>query len=265
MPSHIFVRIGDWDRVVDWNRRSAAAALEHPVGDTVSNHYFHALDYLAYGYLQEGRDAEAREVAATLRAVRGPMHLQPAVPYALAAVPARLALERQDWKAAAALQPRVPAEYPWDNYPAMEALTHFAIALGAARSGDLPRAQRAVARLAELRERAAASSPYWAKQVEIQRLAAEAWVEFAAGRKEEGLTAMRQAAELEAGTDKHPVTPGELLPASELLGDMLLEMRRPKEALAAYQAALQRSPGRRNALRGVERSGGRAVGQSGGG
>ncbi len=256
MPSHIFVRTGDWDGVIEWNRRSAEAALARPVGDSLSNHYLHALDYLAYGYLQEGRDAEAREVAATLAAIRRPMQAQAAVPYALAAVPARLALERQDWKAAAALVPRQPADYPWDRFPAMEALTHFAVALGAARVGDQPKAQRAIARLAELRTAAATATPYWAKQIEIQRLSAEAWLEFAAGRKDEALTAMRQAAELEATTDKSPITPGELLPASELLGDMLLELKRPKEALAAYQAALARSPGRRTALRGVERAGG---------
>jgi hypothetical protein len=260
MPSHIFVRTGDWDNVIDWNRRSAEAALARPVGDSLSVHYLHALDYLAYGYLQQGRDAEARQVAATLAAIRQPMQTEGAVPYTLAAVPARLALERQDWKAAAALEARMPADYPWDRFPAMEALTHFAVALGAARTGDLPRAQRAVARLAELRAAAAAASPYWAKQIEIQRLAAEAWLEFAAGRKDEALTAMQQAAELEATTDKHPITPGELLPASELLGDMLLQLKRPKEALAAYQEALARSPGRRNALRGVERAGGKGDG-----
>jgi hypothetical protein len=254
MPSHIFVRTGDWEGVIEWNRRSAAAALARPVGDSLSLHYLHALDYLAYGYLQLGRDAEAREVAATIAGIRQPMQAEAAVSYALAAVPARLALERQDWKAAARLEPRVPADLPWDRFPAMEAITQFAVALGAARSGDQAASQRAIARLAELRSAAAPSSPYWAKQIEVQRIAAEAWLEFAAGRNEAALAAMRQAAELEATTDKHPITPGELLPANELLGDMLLELKRPKEALAAYQAALQRSPGRRNALRGVERA-----------
>ncbi len=124
----------------------------------------------------------------------------------------------------------------------------------AAHTGDHPKAQRAIARPAELRAAAATSSPYWAKQVEIQRVAAEAWLELPAGRKEQALTAMREAAEMEASTDRSPITPGELLPADELLGDMLLAMKRPKEARAAYEAALRRSPGRRNALRGVERA-----------
>src|SRR5690606_33365149 len=155
MPSHIFVRTGDWENVIEWNRRSAEAARARPVGDSLSMHYLHALDYLAYGYLQQGRDAEAREVAATLAGIHQPMQAEGAVPYTLAAVPARLALERQDWKAAAALEARVPADYPWDRFPAMEALTHFAVALGAAHTRDLPKAQRAVARLAELRTAAA--------------------------------------------------------------------------------------------------------------
>ena len=254
MPSHIFVRTGDWDGVIEWNRRSAEAALANPVGDTVSNHWYHALDYLAYGYLQEGREAEAREVAATIAAVRGPMHPQPAVPYALAAVPARVALERRDWKAARALPARVPAEVDWDRFPMAEALTWFARGVGSARSGDVPGAQAAVTRLGQLRAAQAVSSAYWAKAVEIQRLAVEGWLEHAAGRDEAALAALRQAAELEATTEKHPVTPGELLPASEMLGDLLMELGQRKEARAAYEEALARSPGRRAALRGVERA-----------
>jgi hypothetical protein len=256
MPSHIFTRVGDWDAVVDYNRRSAEAALARPVGDSLSMHYLHALDYMAYAYLQQGKDREAREVAATLAAINQPIQAELAAPYALAAVPARLALERQDWKAAAALPIRDPASFPWDRFPAMEALTWHARGLGAARSGNMAGAQAALARLAELRAASAVSSPYWAKQVEIQRLEVEAWTEYAAGRKDAALATMQQAAELEATTDKHPVTPGELLPADELLGDMLLALGRKAEARAAYQSALARSPGRRNALRGVERAGG---------
>ncbi|MDQ2694309.1 MAG: hypothetical protein M3Z21_02825, partial [Pseudomonadota bacterium] len=131
------------------------------------------------------------------------------------------------------------------------AITHFARALGAARSGDADTARQAIDTLATLRDRTAETSAYWAKQVEIQRLSALAWLAYQEGRKEEALSTMQQAAALEAETEKHPVTPGEILPAHELLADMLLDLGRPKDALAAYEAALERSTNRFNSLYGA--------------
>ncbi|MFP3938827.1 MAG: hypothetical protein ACLF0P_00840 [Thermoanaerobaculia bacterium] len=254
MPSHIFTRLGLWEESIEWNERSAEAAREHPVDGQVSMHLLHAIDYLAYAHLQKGADGKAREVADTLAALDGPIHPHVGSAYTLAAVPARLALERGRWAEAAAIEPRQPADFPWDRFPAIEAIPHFARALGDARGGDPPAAGDELQRLAELRDQAAESSDYWAQQVEIQRLAAEGWVRFMEGDRQAGLETMREAAELEASTEKHPVTPGEVLPARELLGDMLLELDRPEEALEVYEASLDRSPGRLNGLYGAGRA-----------
>lgn len=258
MPSHIFTRLGHWPEVVEWNDRSAAAAYERPVGHDVSMHYFHALDYVAYAHLQQGQDGKADEVRRQVEGFDDSAHVHLATAYTLAAVPARVALERQRWEAAAALELGGPEGFPWASFPQAEAITRFARALGAARSGDTETARQAIERLAALHETAAATSAYWAEQIEIQRLIAEAWLMHTQGQEQEGLEQMQRAAELEAGADKHPVTPGEVLPASELLGEMLLAADRPGDALAAYERALKRSPNRLNGLHGAGRAAERA-------
>ena len=254
MPTHTFTRLGLWEESINGNRRSADAALRRPVGDETSLHYFHALDYLAYAYLQGAEDQRALDVLEELEGVEPPYQAHVASAYTFAAVPARLVLERHLWEAAADLTLRTPREYPWETAAAMEAITYFARALGAARSGRFGQARADLETLAALQERVAAKSPYWGTQVEIQRLSALAWLQFEQGDRNEGLATMRQAAELEASTEKHPVTPGEVLPARELLGDMLLELGRTGEALAEYQAALDRSPNRFNSLYGAGRA-----------
>jgi tetratricopeptide (TPR) repeat protein len=254
MPTHIFTRLGLWEDVIAWNTRSAAAALKRPVAGAVSLHYLHALDYLAYAHLQRGDDTSAAQVREKLDRLRTPVQTELASAYAFAAVPARLALERQHWREAAALPPRMPAWYPWESVPAVEAITQFARALGAARSGDAPGARTALRQLESLRDRASLTNEYWAKQVEIQRLAALAWVKQAEGERAAALDTMRQAAALEATTEKHPVTPGEVLPAQELLGDMLLEQGAHAQAQAAYEATLARSPNRFNSIFGAGRA-----------
>jgi tetratricopeptide (TPR) repeat protein len=254
MPTHIFTRLGFWEESITMNKRSAVAALKHPVGGAISLHYLHALDYLAYAYLQRAEDQKAKQVLETLNALQGPLQPHTASAYTLAVVPARLALERQEWADAVSLVPRTPSNYPWDRYPAMEAITHFARALGAARSGDGQAARQALDKLAALREQTAKTSAYWAKQVEIQRLSAMAWLAYEEGKREGALNIMRKAAELETSTEKHPVTPGELLPARELLADMLLQMGRHKEAQAEYEATLERSANRFNSLYGAGRA-----------
>lgn len=254
MPTHIFTRLGFWQESITMNKRSAVAALKHPVGDAISLHYLHALDYLAYAYLQRAEDQKAMQVLDTLEALKGPLQPHTASAYTLAVVPARLALERQQWADATSLDPRTPSHYPWDRYPAMEAITHFARALGAARNGNGQMAREALDKLAVLRERTAETSAYWAKQVEIQRLSAMAWLAYEEGQQEGALDIMRRAAELEASTEKHPVTPGEVLPSRELLADMLLHMGRHKQAQAEYEAALERSANRFNSLYGAGRA-----------
>jgi tetratricopeptide (TPR) repeat protein len=254
MPTHTFTRLGRWDESIAWNLRSAEAARAHPVGGRISLHYLHALDYLAYAYLQTGRDSLAEAVAETLAGLRGPFVAEIAVPYTLAAVPARLALERRRWDEAASLTPRAPADFPWERFPATEALTHFARALGAAHLGDLELARRSIADLERLREEAGRTSDYWAEQIHIQILASQAWLQWAQRDTAGALATMRRAADRESATEKHAVTPGELLPARELLGDLLLEAERPAEARDEYERALQRSPGRLNSMRGAARA-----------
>ena len=254
MPAHIFTRLGLWPESIDMNRRSADAALKHPANGKISLHYLHALDYLAYAYLQRGEDSQAKAVLDELMALKGPYQSHVASAYTFAAVPARLALERQQWSEAATLKPQTPSNYPWQINPAMEAITYFANGLGAAHIGDTMMASRAIERLAGLERRTAKTSDYWAKQIEIQRLSVAAWMAYGEGHKHEGLTTMRRAAALEAATEKHPVTPGEVLPAQELLADMLFDMGLYGEALANYQAALKRSPNRFNSLYGAGRA-----------
>ncbi len=171
-------------------------------------------------------------------------------------MPARIALETQDWERAAGVQPRWPATVNWDRYPHLEAIPEFARALGAAHTGDFQTAERAIARLGEL-ETAASALPEsydWGTQVRIQEVAARAWVAYAQDRTDDALALMTEAATLESGTTKNPVTPGEALPATELLGDMLLDLGQFEEARHAYEKALERSPNRFNSLYGAGRA-----------
>jgi len=252
MPSHIFTRLGLWQESIDMNRRSAAAALKHAAGEKFSLHYLHALDYLAYAYLQRGEDQKAKEVLNTIKSLEGPVQAHLVSAYALVAIPARVALERQQWAEAAGLKPGTPASFPWEKFPAMEAITYFVRALGAARSDDVEAARQAFEKLEALREQTQAE--YWGNQIDIQQLSAKAWLEYQEGKQEEALEKMKMAAEMEAGTEKHPVTPGEVLPARELLADMLLAMGRYQEAHSAYFTALERSPKRFNSLYGAGRA-----------
>jgi tetratricopeptide (TPR) repeat protein len=254
MPTHIFTRFGIWRESITMNKRSAAAALKHPVNGKISLHYTHALDYLAYAYLQQGEDLKAKGVLDELNALKGPYQVHIASAYTFAAVPARVALERQQWTDAASLKPRYPGNYPWDRFPSVEAVTYFAKALGAARSGNTQAASQSLDKLEALHHLTLKKSAYWAKQVEIMRLSAKAWFIYEQGAKENALGIMKKAADLEATTEKHPVTPGEVLPARELLGDMLIGMGRDKEALVAYRTALKRSPNRFNSLYGAGRA-----------
>jgi hypothetical protein len=207
----------------------------------------HAVDYLVYAYLQLGRDAEAKkyvDLAAAVKKIDNPNF---AAAYAITAVPARYALERRQWKEAAAL--RVPTNMALDNFAYAEANVHFARAIGAARSGDLVVARDALQRLESLHQKLVdQKSTYWADQVEIQRLGAGAWMAHAEQKDDDALRLARSAADLEAGTEKHPVTPGAIIPARELLAEMLLETGRPADALAEVELDLATSPNRKNAL-----------------
>ncbi len=257
MPSHIFTRQGLWKESIDWNVRSAAASWKNKVDGAITMHYLHALDYLAYAYLQQLQEEKAKEIVETVLSLSGPFYdlNVEATAYALAAIPARYTLERQKWEDAAKLKPSTPASFQWGKrFAAFEATTHFARALGAARSGNINAAQSALKELGALYDIVTQKNVYWADQIRIQQLSAQAWFAFEKGKQVEALRLMQQAARLEASTEKHPVTPGEVLPARELLGDMLLELKRPKEALAEYETGLKRSPNRFNSLYGAGRA-----------
>jgi tetratricopeptide (TPR) repeat protein len=251
MPSHIFVRLGLWDDAIRSNQESAAAARAHvqkTMPGATAFDELHAVDYLTYGYLQQGKDAKAREMVDLVRTVSQVDNSQFAAAYALAAVPARYALERGRWAEAAALEVG-PAFFPWAQFPFAEAITHYARAVGAARSGDVARARVAVDRLEALQKAAVdAKLPYWPGQIDIERRAAAGWLAKAENRPEDALRLLKEATDLEAASDKHPVTPGRVLPAVELYGDLLLELGRPAEALAQYEASLKVAPNRSYAL-----------------
>ena len=264
MPTHIFTRLGLWQESIDANRASARAAREqvartHP--GAASYDALHALDYLVYAYLQIDDQPQARAAADEAAAARRFDEPSFAAGYAIAAVPARWTLERREWRAAAALEP--PAvELPWQQFPYAVAITRFAQAVGAARSGQLDRARRAVEALRSIQQQLTATpvaGPYdWAGQVESMQLAASAWVSRAEGRDDEALAHARAGAELEEKIGKHPVTPGAVLPARELLGDLLLELDRPLEALRAFETSLMEAPNRFNSLAGAARAAARS-------
>ena len=265
MPSHIFTRLGMWDEAIRSNLASAQAGREYSAaryGGAVYYDAVHAWDYLEYAYLQKGQDREARAIRDSVAAIRRVSHQTLSFFYASTSVPARYALEHHAWSDAAALE--LPAGWNWARYPWTEATTQFARALGAARSGKPDVAREAIARLAAIRDGIVNPAFLsWASQVEAQRRTAEAWLALSRRHEDEALVGMRAAAALEDSTEKRPVTPGAVLPARELLGDMLLETHHPAEALAAYEAVLREAPARFNALAGASRaaqaSGQRAV------
>ncbi len=251
MPSHIFTRLGLWVESVEWNIRSREASRSLIVDGAIYRTFAHASDYLTYAYLQAGQDADARKASeALLEAPRIQDGFVAA--YAYAAVPARIEMERGDWKRAAALDPRQPSHISWDTFPSCEAISHFAKGIGAARSGQLDVARAAVARLDRLvRTLEAEGLPYWTKQTVVQKQAVEAWIQYAEGRTQAALISMQAAADTEDALDKHPVTPGGVLPSRDLYADMLFAEERFGEALAAYEATLEISPNRFYSLAGA--------------
>jgi tetratricopeptide (TPR) repeat protein len=255
MMTHIYTRLGQWRKAIEWNTIAAdtAWAMCLQYGE-INLHYTHALDYLAYAYLQTGEDREVRQILQSAEQLQPPYGEtnRNASAYAFAALPARYALERRDWKAAAQLKPRMPGSFPWEQaYDPYVAITHFARALAMSNLGRPDDATSDIEALRSLRSSVAPVSAYWAQQIEIQEMSALAWQTFSRGELELAFETMQQAAALEASTDKHALTPGEVLPAAELYGDMLLEAGRYEEALTAYRSALQRAPRRYNSLYGA--------------
>ena len=250
MPSHTFTRVGMWEESVNTNKRSMKVAL----GTGSIAEALHASDYAMYAYLQMGKDSEAKAILDGLPALAArfdPNAVTGAAPgsagvFALAAIPARWTLERRAWAEAAALEPKASA------FPYTEAMTYLARALGASHTGDFAKSKAAIDSLASIQQRLSAKGEaYWAEQVAIQNLAAQAWLDLAEKRQTSALTLMREAAAREDATEKSAVTPGPLAPARELLGDMLVALNRGAEARVEYRETLKKEPNRRHALRGA--------------
>jgi tetratricopeptide (TPR) repeat protein len=247
MPSHIFTRQGFWQDSIKSNTASAAAAKNQL-------DQFHAMDYLAYAYLQGAQDLQAKRVLDDLNSIQKITFEHFVTGYALAAIPARYAIERRRWDEAAALTAR-PADFPWNRFPQSESIAVFARGLGAARSGNAAQARQDMEHLKTLRESLVqAKQSYWEEQVNIQSKMLEAGVAYAEGQHDHALGLMRAAAEAEDAKDKHPVTPGPLVPARELLGEMLLEANQPAQALKEFETSMRVEPSRFRGLYGAAKA-----------
>ena len=250
MPSHIFTRLGLWQESIESNLASAASAVKN----NSPGNELHAKDYLIYAYLQRAQDREAK------RALEHPPPGRSDDPqymnwlYATGTSPARYAIERHQWAEAANLAVP-PNTFPRERYSWTEANLHFARALGASQTGDTAAGREELQRLTSIREiLTQENNKYWADQVDIQREIAAAWITLAQGNREQAVRQMRSAADHEDRTDKHNVTPGAILPARELLGEMLLKTKQPAQAVVEFEAVLRTAPNRFNALSGAARA-----------
>lgn len=257
MPSHIFTRLGMWDESIAANGASAEAsrayaAMRHR--DATEAEELHALDYMAYSYLQEARDTEAKKIVDLVAKVRKTNpELEFSAAYALAAIPTRYAFERNDWAAAGTLA--VPNLPHWSSFPFMEALIEYGHALGRAHTGDLDGAHKAIARMQQLRD--ATKDPkfdYFKNHLDLQMQAASAWVAASEGKKREAIEMLRRAADAEDILGKHPVSPGAFVPIREQLGTLLLEVGQSRQAQQEFEAALKIYPGRFRGLYGAARA-----------
>lgn len=257
MPSHIFTRLGLWEECIRSNLVSVASAKCYAEQAGIRGHWdeeLHGMDYLVYAYLQRGENQKAREQLDYLDSIREVYPVNFKVAYAFAAIPSRYSLENKDWRSAASLTLH-PAGFPWRNFPWQESIVHFTRAMGAIHLGDQSLAQTELANLQRLHDTLAAQKDsYKTGQVAIQVRSVEAWMQFLNGNKEQGLALMNEAAVMEDQTEKHPVTPGEVLPARELLADMYFQSGQYQQALDAYEKVLEKNPRRFNSLYGAARS-----------
>jgi len=251
MPSHIYVLLGMWPETVKSNLVAAEAEKDRGNPDD----RMHALDYLVYAYLQQAQDADAKRVVDEARGIMADLAAKnynsgrATAAFAMAAIEARWTVERGRWAEAAVVEVRP------NNFPHTEAMIYFARGIGAARTGDVAQARAAADKLAALRDALTQrKDAYWAEQVEIERRAVAAWLARAEGKNDDALALMRSAAELEASTEKHNISPGPIALARELHGDMLLDARQPAKALVEYETALKISPNRFKALQGAAKS-----------
>lgn len=251
MPSHIFTRLGLWDEAIHSNLQSIAAAKCYAESADIPGHSdgeLHGMDYLVYAYLQKGDNKLAEEQVKYLNTIKAVYPADFKVAYAFAAIPSRYLLENKKWTEAAALQ-IPPANISWNEFPWQEAIIHFTRLLGEVHIGKMVDAKSELIQLNRLRDTLAKQKDsYKSKEVEIQIKTGEAWIQFESANKTNAVNIMKLAADMEDSTEKHPVTPGEVLPARELLGDMLLQINQNEEALKVYEAVLKKIPNRFNSL-----------------
>jgi len=245
--------LGMWDESIAANIKTIAASQDYAAKNKLDGIYAavpHSYDFMQYAYLQLGQDDKARALMAEAGAINKVFRPILGSETGLAAVPARYMLERQDWRGAAGLQ--VPAVV---NAPPARAIIYFARALGAARSGDLAAAQTDIGKLQELKAALEkASQPYWAGQVGVQILAAQAWLAHGQGDGAEAVKLMRAAGDLEDSSEKHVAMENRLYPMRELLADLLMEQNQPAAALAEYETSLKNAPQRLRGFYGAARA-----------
>jgi hypothetical protein len=258
MPSHIFTRLGLWDESIKSNLASIASAKCYAENTGIKGHWdeeLHGMDYLVYAYLQKGENDLAKQQLNYLKNIREVYPANFKVAYAFAAIPARYFLENKMWREAAAME-RYPTDFPWQEFPWQEAIIHFTRLLGFVHIGNIELAKTELNNLNRMYDTLSAQKDiYKANQVMIQMKTGEAWILFKEGKTDEALQLMNLAADMEDKTEKSPVTPGEVLPAKELMADMLLQLNRPAAALEAYEANLKTHPNRFNGLYGAALSG----------
>ncbi len=257
MPSHIYSRVGLWPDMVEGNRRSYQAAKAELSDKTLGIGAYdalHAMDYMVFGELQQAREQSAATIVQETAGIQKVNVENFPAAYALAAIPSRFALERRDWKGAANLK-LSPAGLSWEKFPQAEAILVFSRALGAARMGDIAAARRDQQRLEDLKAAMLASKiAYWPSQADFQIKTIAAWTAFAEHRHDEGLRLMREAADMEEASDKHPVTPGNVVPSRQLLAEMLMEDGKPSDALVEFRRSLARDPNRYHTIAGAARA-----------
>jgi tetratricopeptide (TPR) repeat protein len=261
MPSHIFTRLGLWEEAIQSDSAAKAAAIAYARAKSMPGSWdeqLHAMDYLAYAFLQTGQDGEAQHILTELNHIQRVDPPNFKVAYAATAIPARFLLERRKWREAALLElpVNVSGLAPLANFKWAEAHVHFARAIGAARSGNGPLAREEITKLGEIEQALIVpTGEYdWQRQVSIERQIAQSWLAFLEGRNDEAVQLMRAAADLDDATEKHPVTPGSILPAREQLGELLFALGRPGEALVEFEASLKRAPRRLAGLYGASRA-----------
>ena len=257
MPSHIFSRLGLWDELVAGNRTSYRAAIGELSEKTLGVGAYdalHAMDYMVFGQLQQAQDKAAQSLADEVAAITKVNVENFVAAYAFAAIPSRIALEHGDWQKAAALK-LSPSSLAWNKFPQAEAILVYARGLGAARSGMPEAASRDLKRLQELKDAmTAAKNNYWAGQADFQIKSLNGWIAYHEKRHEDALRLMREATEAEEASDKHPVTPGNVVPSRELLAEMLMALGQPGPALTEYERSLKRDPNRFRAIYGAARA-----------